>query len=85
MVTSLRATQVLPGTVSIMPNTIVSLPRVHIAGSDAHCDARIEVGPHGFALFLTPDAKYPTLDIDGTPQQLDDLVRGLQVALASRA
>ena len=67
-----------------MPNTTVNLPRVHIAGSDAHCDAHIEVGPHGFALFLSPDAEYPMLDIDGTPQQLDDVVRGLQAALASR-
>jgi hypothetical protein len=67
-----------------MANTRVNLPRVHIAGSDAHCDAHIEVGPHGFALFLAPDAEYPMLDIDGTPQQLDDVVRGLQAALASR-
>jgi hypothetical protein len=67
-----------------MPNTRVDLPRVHIAGSDAHCDAHIEVGSHGFALFLAPDAEYPMLDIDGTPQQLADVVRGLQAALASR-
>jgi hypothetical protein len=68
-----------------MPNTRVNLPRVHIAGSDAHSDAHIEVGPHCFALFLAPDAENPMLDIDGTPEQLDDLVRGLQAALASRA
>jgi len=67
-----------------MPNTRVDLPRVHVAGSDAHCDAHIEVSAHGFAVFLAPDAKYPMLDIDGTPQQLDDVVRGLQIALASR-
>jgi hypothetical protein len=67
-----------------MPNTRVSLPRVHVAGSDAHCDAHIEVSDHGFALFLAPDAEYPMLDIDGTPQQLDDVVRGLRTALASR-
>lgn len=67
-----------------MPNTKVNLPRVHVAGSDAHCDAHIEVGPHGLALFLAPDAEYPMLDIDGTPQQLDDLVRDLQAALAAR-
>jgi len=30
-------------------------------------------------------AEYPTLDIDGTPQQLADVVRSLQAALASRA
>lgn len=68
-----------------MPNTRVELPRVHIAGSDAHRNAHIEVGPHGFALFLTPDSEYPMLDIDGTPQQLDDVVRALRAALASRA
>jgi hypothetical protein len=68
-----------------MPNTRVNLPRVHIAGSDAHCDAHIEVGLHGFALFLAPDAEYPILDIDGTPQQLEEVVRGLEAALTSRA
>jgi hypothetical protein len=67
-----------------MPNTRVNLPRVHIAGSDAHCDAHIEVGQHGFALFLAPDAEYPMLDIDGTPEQLSDLVRRIQSALTSR-
>jgi hypothetical protein len=67
-----------------MPNTRVNLPRVHIAGSDACCDAHIEVGQHGFALFLAPDAEYPMLDIDGTPEQLSDLVRRLQSALTSR-
>jgi len=68
-----------------MSTTRVDLPQVHVAGSDAHCDAHFEVGPHGFALFLAPDAEYPMLDIDGTPQQLDDVVRRLQAALASRA
>jgi Universal stress protein family len=34
---------------------------------------------------FSPDAEYPMLDIDGTPEQLDHLVRGLQAALASRA
>ena len=67
-----------------MPNTRVDLPRVHIAGSDAHYNAHIEVGPHGLALYLAPDAEYPMMDIDGTPQQLDDVVRGLQAALTSR-
>jgi hypothetical protein len=62
----------------------VNLPRVHIAGSDAHVDAHFEVGSHGFALFLATDAEYPMLDIDGTPQQLDEVVRGLQAALAAR-
>ena len=68
-----------------MPNIKVDLPRVHTAGSDAHHNAHLEVGPHGFALFLSPDAEYPLLDIDGTPTQLDDLVRALNAALASRA
>ena len=68
-----------------LPIIKVALPRVHMAGSDAHYDAHIEVGPHGFALFLTPDAPYPTLDIDGTPDQLSGIVRALHAALASRA
>jgi len=67
-----------------MSNIRVDLPRVHMAGSDAHLDAHLEVGPHGFALFLSPDAEYPLLDIDGTPSQLDDLVRALKAALASQ-
>jgi hypothetical protein len=67
-----------------VPNIKVDLPRVHVAGSDAHCDAHIEVGQHGFALFLAPDADLPMLDIDGTPQQLRDLVSRLQAALASQ-
>jgi hypothetical protein len=67
----------------LMPTTRITLPRVHVAGSDAHIDAYIEVGSHGFALFLA-GADYPMLDIDGTPQQLDEVVRGLQAALASR-
>jgi hypothetical protein len=62
----------------------VDLPRVHMAGSDAHWDAHFKTTPHGFALFLTPDAELPILDIDGTPQQLEDVVRGLQAALATR-
>jgi hypothetical protein len=64
--------------------TRVDLPRVHVAGSDAHCDAHIEVSQHGFALFLAPDAESPLLDIDGTPQQLSDLVSRLQDALEPR-
>src|SRR5690349_10083746 len=68
-----------------MPPIIVDLPRVHVAGSDAHHNAHLEVGPHGFALFLSPDAEYPFLDIDGTPTQLDDLVRALNAALMLRA
>jgi hypothetical protein len=68
-----------------MANIKVDLPRVHLAGSDAHHNAHLEVGLHGFALFLSPDAEYPFLDIDGTPTQLDDLLRALNAALASRA
>ena len=67
-----------------MPNIKVDLPRVHMAGSDAHHNAHLEVGPHGFALFLSPDADYPLLDIDGTPTELDELVQALNAALASR-
>jgi hypothetical protein len=68
-----------------VPTIRVDLPRLHMAGSDAHHDARIEVGQHGFALFLSPDAAYPLLDIDGTPTQLDDLVRDLKAALLSQS
>jgi hypothetical protein len=67
-----------------MPNITVDLPRVHMAGSDTHHNAHLEVGPHGFALFLSPDAADLLLDIDGTPAQLDDLVRALNAALVSR-
>ena len=63
----------------------VALPRVHLAGSDAHFDAQIEVGRHGFAMFLTPTAEYPTLDIDGTPEQLGRFVHDLTRALAAFA
>jgi hypothetical protein len=66
-----------------MASIKVDLPRVHVAGSDAHYAAHIEVGPHGFALFLAPDAGLPMLDIDGTRQQLEEVVRGLQAALTS--
>ena len=62
----------------------VQLPSVHMAGSNAHCEAHIEVGEHGFALFLAPDAEYPVLDINGTSEQLDVVVGALRAALASR-
>ena len=52
-----------------MLNTKVALPGVHMAGSDAHYNAHIEVGQHGFALFLAPDAEYPVLDVNGTSEQ----------------
>ena len=67
-----------------LPNIKVDLPRVHLAGSDAHHNAHLEVGSQGLALFLSPDAEYPLLDIDGTPAQLDEIVRALAAALASR-
>ena len=67
-----------------MANVTVDLPRVHVAGSDAHCDAHIEVSQHGFALYLAPDAKFPMLDIDGTPPQLRDLLSHLQAALTDQ-
>jgi hypothetical protein len=66
-----------------MANIRVDLPRLHVAGSDAHHKAHLEVGPHGFALYLSPDAEYPLLDIDGTAAQLDELVRALNAALAA--
>ena len=67
-----------------MLNIKVALPGVHMAGSDAHYNAHIEVGHHGFALFLSPEAEYPVLDVNGTSEQLAVLVRGLQAALSSR-
>jgi hypothetical protein len=62
----------------------VDLPSVHMAGSDAHHDAHIRVGQHGFALFLAPDADLPVLDITGTPAQLGDVVTALAAALRTR-
>jgi hypothetical protein len=67
-----------------MLNIKVALPRVHMAGSNAHYDAHFEVGQHGFALFLAPDAVAPVLDIDGTFEQLDAVVHDLQAALTAR-
>jgi hypothetical protein len=63
----------------------VALPGVHLAGSDAHYDAHIDVGRHGFALFLAPTAEYPTLDIEGTRDQLVRVVQELHDALTSRS
>jgi hypothetical protein len=71
------------GAVTVV-HTRVDLPRVHVAGTHAYSDAHIEVGQHGFALFLAPDAAFPLLDIDGSPEQLRDLVLHLQAALASQ-
>lgn len=67
-----------------MLNTKVPLPGVHMAGSDAHYNAHLEVGPHGLALFLAPDADFPVLDVNGTSEQLEALVRDLKAALAAR-
>ena len=67
-----------------MLNIKVALPRVHMAGSNAHYDAHLEVGQHGFALFLAPDAAAPVLDVDGTLEQLDAVVHDLHAALAAR-
>ncbi len=61
----------------------INLPGLHMAGSDAHHDAHFEVGPHGFALFLTPDAEFPVLDVNGTREELQALLHGLQDALGS--
>jgi hypothetical protein len=67
-------------------NTTVALPGVHMAGSDVlHYDAHhIEVGQHGLALFLAPGAQYSVLDVNGTSEQLEVVVRALQAALESR-
>jgi hypothetical protein len=67
-----------------MHNIKVDLPRVHMAGSNAHHNAHLEVGQHGISLFLAPDAALPVLDVDGTSEQLEEVVRELQAALAVR-
>ena len=67
-----------------MTSVRVSLPGLHMAGSDAHHDAHIEVGPHGFALFLSPESEQPVLDINGTNAELDAVIHELQAALARR-
>ena len=65
-------------------NIRVGIPRVHMTGSNAHDNAYVEVGEHGFALFLGPEAAAPVLDIGGTLEQLDAVVHDLQAALARR-
>jgi hypothetical protein len=67
-----------------MPISTIALPSVHMAGSDAHYDAHLEVGQHGLALFLSADAEHPVLDVTGTPEQLERVVGRLQAALALR-
>ena len=64
-----------------MQNVKVDLPGLHMAGSDQHYNAHFEVGPHGFSLYLAPNAEYPVLDVNGTEDQLDAVARGLQDAL----
>jgi len=64
-----------------MKNIKVGLPGLHMAGSDQHYQAHIEVGLHGLALYLGPDAEYPVLDVNGTPDQLSAVMRDLQDAL----
>lgn len=63
----------------------IALPRVHLAGSNAHHDAHLEVGRHGISLFLTPTARYPTLDIDGTPEEMAQLAQALTSAWSRRS
>jgi hypothetical protein len=76
-------------TLVIDPTTIdpepirIALPGVHLAGSDAHYDAHLEVGRHGLSLYLSPTAPYPTLDIDGTPEELAQLAHALTRALTA--
>ncbi len=68
---------------NLISTTIVGLTRVRVAGMDADCDAHIDVSQHGFACFRAPDAACPLPDIDGSPEQLRDLVVRLQAALVS--
>ena len=63
--------------------TKIALPSVHMAGDDAHYAAHFELGRHGLALFLSPDAALPVLDINATTEQLETLVRELHAALAA--
>jgi hypothetical protein len=55
-----------------------------MAGNDAHYAAHFELGRHGLALFLTPDAALPVLDINATTEQLETLVQELHAALEAR-
>jgi hypothetical protein len=61
----------------------ISLPSVHMAGSNACYPAHFELGRHGLALFLTPDSELPVLDINASIEQLDTFVQSLQAALTS--
>jgi len=63
------------------PNTIVTLPLVHMAGAPALQHAHIEVGAHGLALFLSKESPFPVMDIDGTREELRAFVDRLAAAL----
>jgi hypothetical protein len=67
-----------------MLNINVPLSSVPLAGSDAPGNALLDVGQHGFVLFLGPDAQSPLVDIDGTVEQLVRVIRELRTGLASR-
>lgn len=70
-------------TAAVAGGSKIDLPGLHMAGSDAHHDAHFEVGPHGFALFLTPEAEYPILDVNGTREELQAFLERLREALES--
>jgi hypothetical protein len=70
--------------VNIANHLCIYLPRLHVAGWDAHHDAHIEVGPHRLALSLSPEADYPVVDIDGMLTALEEPVGGLRAAVDSR-
>jgi hypothetical protein len=63
------------------PITIVTLPRVRMAGAPAPQNAHIEVGAHGLALFLSNESPLPVMDIDGTREELRAFVDRLAMAL----
>lgn len=66
-----------------MLNITVPRSSVPLAGSDAPGNALLDVGQHGFVLFLGPDAQSPLVDIDGTVEQLVRVIRELRTGLAS--
>lgn len=68
-----------------MQPLIVQMPRVHMAGTEALHHAHLEVSSHGVALFLSPDAPLPLLDIDGAPDDLRAFLHDLSAALGSAA
>ncbi len=68
-----------------MQPLIVQMPRVHMAGTEALHHAHLEVSSHGVALFLSPDAPLPLLDIDGSPVDLRAFMQDLSAALDATA